>query len=111
MSRGSNPIRRWKKASAISLRGIATITNSATDLLDNYNIKQYVSDNFETLSAGYSINADADTSNVDDYLGVYVIASASSIDFEVIVLNAGIVPIGVKEIIEKQFDGYAYLKP
>lgn len=59
-------------------------------------IKQYVSDNFETLSAGYAINADADTANVDDYLGVYVIASASSIDFEVEVLEAGIVPIGVK---------------
>ena len=59
-------------------------------------IKQYVSDNFETLSAGYSINADADTSNVDDYLGVYVLASASNVDFEVQVLNAGIVPIGVK---------------
>ena len=58
-------------------------------------IKQYVSDNFETLSAGYAINADADTANVDDYLGVYVIASASSIDFEVEILNAGIVPIGV----------------
>ena len=30
-------------------------------------IKQYVSNNFETLSAGYGINADADTSNVEDY--------------------------------------------
>ena len=59
-------------------------------------IKQYVSTNFETLSAGYEINANADTSNVDDYLGVYVIAAASSIDFEVVVLNASIVPIGVK---------------
>lgn len=59
-------------------------------------IKQYVSENFETLSAGYAINADADTANVDDYLGVYVIASASSIDFEVEVLEAGIVLIGVK---------------
>lgn len=55
-----------------------------------------MSENFETLSAGYAINADADTANVDDYLGVYVIASASSIDFEVVVLEAGIVPIGVK---------------
>ena len=59
-------------------------------------IKQYVSENFETLSAGYEINADADTANVDDYLGVYIIAAASSIDFEVVVLEAGIVPIGVK---------------
>ena len=70
-------------------------------------IKQYVSDNFETLSAGYAINADADTSNVDDYLGVYVIASASSIDFEVEVLEAGIVPIGVKTAHDEQEVDYS----
>lgn len=70
-------------------------------------IKQYVSDNFETLSAGYAINADADTANVDDYLGVYVIASASSIDFEVEVLEAGIVPIGVKTAHDEQEVDYS----
>lgn len=70
-------------------------------------IKQYVSDNFETLSAGYAINADADTANVDDYLGVYVIASASSIDFEVEVLEAGIVPIGVKTAHDEQEADYS----
>ena len=70
-------------------------------------IKQYVSDNFETLSAGYAINADADTANVDDYLGVYVIASASSIDFEVVVLNAGIVPIGIKTAHDEQEVDYS----
>lgn len=70
-------------------------------------IKQYVSDNFEALSAGYGINADADTANVDDYLGVYVIASASSIDFEVEVLEAGIVPIGVKTAHDEQEADYS----
>ena len=70
-------------------------------------IKQYVSENFETLSAGYAINADADTANVDDYLGVYVIASASSIDFEVEVLEAGIVPIGVKTAHDEQEVDYS----
>ena len=70
-------------------------------------IKQYVSDNFETLSAGYAINADADTANVDDYLGVYVIASASSIDFEVEVLEAGIVPIGIKTAHDEQEVDYS----
>lgn len=70
-------------------------------------IKQYVSENFETLSAGYTINADADTANVDDYLGVYVIASASSIDFEVEVLEAGIVPIGVKTAHDEQEADYS----
>ena len=70
-------------------------------------IKQYVSTNFETLSAGYEINANADTSNVDDYLGVYVIASASSIDFEVEVLEAGIVPIGVKTAHDEQEVDYS----
>ena len=70
-------------------------------------IKQYVSDNFETLSAGYEIMADADTANVDDYLGVYVIASASSIDFEVEVLEAGIVPIGVKTAHDEQEADFA----
>ena len=70
-------------------------------------IKQYVSENFETLSAGYGINADADTANVDDYLGVYVIASASSIDFEVEVLEAGIVPIGVKTAHDEQEVDYS----
>ena len=70
-------------------------------------IKQYVSNNFETLSAGYAINADADTSNVDDYLGVYVLASASSIDFEVQVINAGIVPIGVKTAHDEQEVDYS----
>ena len=70
-------------------------------------IKQYVSENFETLSAGYTINADADTANVDDYLGVYVIASASSIDFEVEVLEAGIVPIGVKTAHDEQEVDYS----
>lgn len=70
-------------------------------------IKQYVSDNFEALSAGYGINADADTANVDDYLGVYVIASASSIDFEVEVLEAGIVPIGVKTAHDEQEADFA----
>lgn len=70
-------------------------------------IKQYVSENFETLSAGYAINADADTSNVDDYLGVYVLASASSIDFEVVVLNAGIVPIGIKTAHDEQEVDYS----
>lgn len=70
-------------------------------------IKQYVSENFETLSAGYAINADADTANVDDYLGAYVIASASSIDFEVVVLNAGIVPIGVKTAHDEQEADYS----
>ena len=70
-------------------------------------IKQYVSDNFETLSAGYAINADADTANVDDYLGVYVISSASSIDFEVEVLEAGIVPIGVKTAHDEQEVDYS----
>ena len=70
-------------------------------------IKQYVSENFETLSAGYAINADADTTNVDDYLGVYVIASASSIDFEVEVLEAGIVPIGVKTAHDEQEVDYS----
>ena len=70
-------------------------------------IKQYVSDNFEALSAGYEINADADTANVDDYLGVYVIASASSIDFEVEVLEAGIVPIGVKTAHDEQEADFA----
>ena len=70
-------------------------------------IKQYVSENFEVLSAGYGINADADTANVDDYLGVYVIASASSIDFEVEVLEAGIVPIGVKTAHDEQEADYS----
>lgn len=70
-------------------------------------IKQYVSENFEALSAGYGINADADTANVDDYLGVYVIASASSIDFEVEVLEAGIVPIGVKTAHDEQEVDYS----
>lgn len=70
-------------------------------------IKQYVSENFEVLSAGYEINADADTANVDDYLGVYVIASASSIDFEVEVLEAGIVPIGVKTAHDEQEADYS----
>lgn len=70
-------------------------------------IKQYVSENFETLSAGYAINADADTANVDDYLGVYVIASASSIDFEVEVLEAGIVPIGIKTAHDEQEADYS----
>ena len=70
-------------------------------------IKQYVSDNFETLSAGYEIMADADTANVDDYLGVYVIAAASSIDFEVEVIDAGIVPIGVFTAHDEQEEDYA----
>lgn len=70
-------------------------------------IKQYVSENFEVLSAGYEINADADTANVDDYLGVYVIASASSIDFEVEVLEAGIVPIGIKTAHDEQEADYS----
>ena len=70
-------------------------------------IKQYVADNFEVLSAGYEINVDADTANVDDYLGVYVIASASSIDFEVEVLEAGIVPIGVKTAHDEQEADFA----
>lgn len=70
-------------------------------------IKQYVSENFEALSAGYGINADADTANVDDYLGVYVIASASSIDFEVEVLEAGIVPIGIKTAHDEQEVDYS----
>ena len=70
-------------------------------------IKQYVSENFEALSAGYGINADADTANVDDYLGVYVIASASSIDFEVEVLEAGIVPIGIKTAHDEQEEDYS----
>ncbi len=70
-------------------------------------IKQYVSDNFETLSAGYEIMADADTANVDDYLGVYVIAAANSIDFEVEVIDAGIVPIGVFTAHDEQEKNYA----
>ena len=70
-------------------------------------IKQYVSDNFETLSAGYEIMADADTANVDDYLGVYVIAAASSIDFEVEVIDAGIVPVGVFTAHDEQEEDHA----
>lgn len=70
-------------------------------------IKQYVSTNFETLSAGYGIHADADTANVDDYLGVYVIASASSIDFEVEVLEAGVVPVGVATAHDEQEPDYS----
>ena len=70
-------------------------------------IKQYVSENFEVLSAGYGINVDADTANVDDYIGVYVIASASSIDFEVEVLEAGIVPIGIKTAHDEQEADYS----
>lgn len=70
-------------------------------------IKQYVSDNFEVLSAGYSINADADTANVDDYLGVYVIASASSIDFEVEVLESGVVPVGIDTAHDEQEANYS----
>ena len=57
-------------------------------------IKQYVVNNFESLSAGYEINTDADIESVEDYLGVYVLAEGG-VDFEIEVLNAGIVPVGV----------------
>lgn len=57
-------------------------------------IKQYVVDNFESLSAGYEINTDADVESVEDYLGVYVLADGG-VDFETEVLEAGIVPVGV----------------
>lgn len=57
-------------------------------------VKQYVVNNFESLSAGYEINTDADVESVEDYLGVYVLAEGG-VDFEVEVLNAGIVPVGV----------------
>lgn len=57
-------------------------------------IKQYVVDNFESLSSGYEINTDADVESVEDYLGVYVLADGG-VDFAVEVLEAGIVPVGV----------------
>lgn len=57
-------------------------------------IKQYVVNNFESLSSGYEINTDADVESVEDYLGVYVL-SDGGVDFAVEVLEAGIVPVGV----------------
>lgn len=69
-------------------------------------IKQYVIDNFETLSAGYEISVDADTESVEDYLGLYVL-SDSGVDFEVEVLDAGIVPVGVATAHDEQESDYA----
>ena len=69
-------------------------------------IKQYVVDNFESLSSGYEINTDADVEGVEDYLGVYVLADGG-VDFEIEVLEAGVVPVGVSTAHNEQEADFA----
>lgn len=66
----------------------------------------------------YKISSSVDNSRLEKLSqnGVAVIAcnnalNSLEIDKNMLYSYVKIVPIGVKEIIEKQFDGYAYLKP